>query len=106
MPKQDGASLRNGAGELSNSPRVSGATPLNIDVWTGRVDGGLRVLQRKHDAPSSARVVRVGIVVRLMCRGASPSIETTSTGERETVVPSEYVSRIQESGIPGRTRRR
>ena len=41
---------------------------------------------RSPDNGSAERLLSAGMVARLMWRGARPSIETTSTGEGETVV--------------------
>ena len=60
-----------------------------------------RVRSGGHDAPSRARVVRAGMVARVMWRGANPSIDTTSTGERGAVVPAEYGRGTASCGICG-----
>ncbi len=88
--------MRSGASVLSVNPWAAGSTPRKIEAWTGSVHGGVTVRALKHDAPSSARVVSAGMVARVMWRGANPSIDTTSTGERRAVVPAEYDCR---SGI-------
>ena len=90
----EGASVRSGAGVLSVNPWAAGSTPRKIEAWTGSVHGGVTVRALKHDAPSSARVVSAGMVARVMWRGANPSIDTTSTGERRAVVPEGYDRRL------------
>ena len=74
-------------------------------MWIGSVHGGVKVRAVKHDAPSRARVVRAGMVVRVMWRGANPSIDTTSTGERADCMRGGYDrgtdrSAMQRSHVP------
>ena len=74
-----GATPARSIGVLSRIPWTAGATPRSIEACAGRVIDGVTVRASKQLAPDWARWQRWGIEERVTKRGATPSIETTST---------------------------
>ena len=78
----DGASVVIAAIVLSTRPCSAGSTPRSIEACTGRVQGGSTLRAVKQPAPSRVNAHNRGIRSGVTKRGATPSIDTSTTGRR------------------------